>query len=252
VLALAPLLASIDAVAGEPSADEIAKKSLDNGIFAATNGRAVVDLEIKKAGAVVRTRKVTTLIKRDDALIRAFVEFESPAEVAGTRFLSVKPKDGKTEQYIYLPAFKKVKRVVGAQRTQSFMGTDFTYADLEGRKVEDASYKKLPDDKVEGLDCWVIEGTPKSAEDEPYGRVVTWVDKEHFLPLKSEFYDKAGKAIEKRLVVKKLGKKDERWLALDSVMSNLKEGTETRVQVSAADFKSPIPEEALTRGALER
>jgi hypothetical protein len=239
-------------IIADPSAEEVAKKALDNGMFAATNGRAQLELEIKKGGAAVRSRKITTLIKRSDDVTRAFVEFSAPADVAGTKFLSVKTKDGKTEQYIYLPAFKKVKRVVGAQRNQSFMGTDFTYADLEGRNVEDSTWRLLPPEKLEGEECFVIEATPKPDTDSPYGRFVMWVHKTTFLPLKGEFYDKAGKELAKRMLVKKLGKKDERWLAMDSTMETVKEGTETRFKIAAADFTTPIADEALTREALER
>jgi hypothetical protein len=239
------------AQAAEPSAEEIAKKALDNGMFAASNGKVALDLEISKGGAVVRTRKIVSLIKRDDQVIRAFVLFEAPAEVAGTKFLSLKDKAGETEQYIYLPAFKKVKRVVGTQRSQSFMGTDFNYADLEGRKVEDYQYQRLPDDKLEGEACWVLEAKPRAGDKELYGRTVTWVHQGNGLPLKAEYFDASGKELLKRLTVKKLAKKDEHWLAMDTLMESMKEGTQTRLKVTAADFKSPIPDESLTRAALE-
>lgn len=235
----------------ESEAFSIAKQALETNLFATENARAVIDMEIQKGGKVVRTRRISTLMSRKNGAVRSFVEFESPADVAGTRFLSVEEKSGGTEQFIYLPAFKKVKRIVGAQRSQSFMGTDFSYADLEGRRVEDATWSKLSDEPIRGEDCHVIEGVSTKADDQ-YGRVRLWVHKKTNVPLRGEFYDKAGKVVEKRLDVQKLQSKDGRWITTESVMETPKEGSSTRLKVASIDLKTEIPEAALTRQALER
>lgn len=235
----------------DANASQIAKQALETNLFSTENARAVIDMEIQKGGKVVRTRRISTLMSRKNGQVRSFVEFESPADVAGTRFLSVEEKSGGTEQFIYLPAFKKVKRIVGAQRNQSFMGTDFSYADLEGRKVEDSTWSKLPDEPIRGEDCHVIEGVPKSADDQ-YGRVRLWVHKKTSVPLRGEFYDRTGKELEKRLDVQKLQSKDGRWITTESVMETPKEGSSTRLKVASIDLKTEIPEAALTRQALER
>lgn len=239
------------AFGADPSAEQIAQLALDNNMFSTANARATLDLEIVKDGAVVRTRRISTLSKRADGLVKTFVEFESPADVAGTKFLSLEEKGGETAQYIYLPAFKKVKRVVGAQRTQSFMGTDFSYADLEGRDVNQSTWKKLPDEKVQGEDCWVVEATPKDPEKVEYGKYVLWVHKKLNMPVKSDLYDKTGKEVVKRLVVNKIAKKDDRHVAMDTTMETVKKGTQTRLKIVAIDLKSSVPDEALTREALE-
>lgn len=239
------------ALRAETNAEQIAKQALETNLFSTENARAVIDMEIQKGGKVVRTRRISTLMSRKNGEIRSFVEFESPADVAGTRFLSVEEKGGGTEQFIYLPAFKKVKRIVGAQRSQSFMGTDFSYADLEGRRVEDATWSKLADEPIRGEDCHVIEGVSKKPDD-PYGRVRLWVHKKTSVPLRGEFYDKAGKVVEKRLDVQKLQSKDGRWITTESVMETPKEGSSTRLKVASIDLKTEIPEAALTRQALER
>ena len=250
--ALALSLGAAPAAQADPAPDEIAKQAVETNMFSTSNARATLDLDISKDGAVVRNRKISTVVKRADGVVRTLALFEAPADVAGTKFLSVKEKDGSTQQYIYLPAFKKVKRVVGAQRGQSFMGTDFSYADLEGGRVDDSSWKRLADDKIQGEDCYVVEGTPKKPEGEEYGRSVFWVHKRNMIPLKTELYDKPGKEVVKRLVVNKLAKKDEHFVAMDSVMETVKKGTQTRLRINAIDFKSEIPDDSLTREALER
>jgi len=238
-------------LAAAPAPEEIARQALENTLFAATDARATVSLEIKKDGQVTKKRELTAIVKREAGRSRSYVEFHSPADVAGTRFLS-SDEGGETKQFIYLPAFKKVKRIVGAQRTQSFVGTDFSYADLEGRSASDWTWKALPDESVEGEPTWVVEGLNKKA-DAPYARMKVWVHPQHGIPLKTELFAVASSVVpDKRLTVQKLAKKDDRWVVTDSLMETPSKGTSTRLVVAALDTKTPIPDADLTKEALER
>jgi outer membrane lipoprotein-sorting protein len=246
---------SVSGTSWANEAEDIATKAFENNSFTASNARADVDLEVSKSGKVHRKRRITTKIKKKDGVTRSFVEFREPADVAGTKFLSVEEGTGAAadaEQFIYLPAFKKVKRVVGSQRTESFMGTDFSYADLDGRDVDDAEWKRLADEKVGGQDCFVIEGVPKKPGDEDYGKSVLWVHKQYLVPMRIDFFDKDRTTVRKRFTVKKLERKSERWLATDAVMATLAKDTSTRIKITEVDFSSSIPDDEMTRGALER
>jgi len=238
------------AMAAEPK--KLADEAFDNNMFSNENARFTVVLEISKKGKLIRTREITALVKRKDGLISSFVEFQKPADVSGTRFLSVESSPGNSQQFIYLPAFKKTKRIVGTQKGKSFMGTDFSYSDLEGRDVEESNWKRLPDEKIQGEDCHVIEGRPKNLEDEQYGRIVLWIHKKNKIPLRSDFYDRKAAKVLKRLTVKKLGKKDGQWIIMDSVMETILKKSQTRMKVIAVDLKTPVSDDALTREALER
>jgi len=238
------------AVAAEPK--KLADEAFDNNMFSNENARFTVVLEISRKGKLIRTREITALVKRKDGLIRSFVEFQKPADVSGTRFLSVENSPGNSQQFIYLPAFKKTKRIVGAQKGKSFMGTDFSYADLEGRDVEDSVWKRLPDEKIQGENCHVIEGRAKNVDDAQYGRVVLWIHKKNKIPLRSDFFDHKAQKVFKRMTVKKLAKKDGQWIIMDSVMETLRKKSQTRMKVIAIDLKTPVPDDLLTREALER
>src|SRR5688572_16778316 len=202
-----PILMMAQTALGGEGAKGIATRALENNTFSAANARAEVALEVSKEGKVRRTRRITTKVKRKDGVVRSFVEFQSPADVAGTRFLSVEQKGNDAEQFIYLPAFKKVKRVVGSQRSKSFMGTDFSFSDLDGREVDDAEWMKLPDQQLGGQDCFVIQGVPKGSVEAEYGKTIFWVHKKYLVPMKIDFFDKDGKTVKKRFLVKKLEKK---------------------------------------------
>lgn len=221
-------------------------------MFSNENARFTVSMEISKKGKVIRKREITALVKRKDGLIRSFVEFQKPADVSGTRFLSMELSPGVSQQFIYLPAFKKTKRIVGTQKGKSFMGTDFSYSDLEGRDVEATDWKQLADDKIQGEPCYVIEGRPKDMADEQYGKSIMWIHKKNKVPLRSDFYDRKGEKVLKRLSVSKLAKKDGQWIIMDSVMKTLLKKTQTRMKVLAVDLKTALSDGDLTREALER
>ncbi|MCK6547442.1 outer membrane lipoprotein-sorting protein [Myxococcota bacterium] len=238
--------------AEELSAHDIAAKALENNTFSTSNARAEVALEVSKDGKVVRRRSITTKIKRDDAAVRSFVEFTAPADVAGTKFLSIEEKGKEADQFIYLPAFKKVKRVVGAQRSQSFMGTDFSYDDLDGRRVDDQEWKRLADEPLAGQDCYVIEGAPKTPGKGTYGRTTIWVHKRHLIPMRIDFFAADKATLKKKLTVRKLEKLHERWIASDSVMATVDKGTETRLEVKTVDFETAIADDEVSQRALER
>ncbi len=233
------------------NAQGLAKRALKNNLFAAENARAEVELELKRRGKVVRKRKLRTKFRRKKGEVRSMVEFTSPAEVSGTRFLSIE-EEGKAKQFIYLPAFRTVKRIVGAQREKSFMGTDFSYSDLEGRKVDSSSWKQLADAKVGGQDCYVLEAVPKKAEGETYGRSIMWVHKKYHLPMKIDFYGQDKATVAKQFRVKKLAKKGKRWIATVSSMATVKKGTETQLLLKAIDFDAEIPDSELNKQALKK
>lgn len=246
------IVGAAPAALAEKRAQDIAKEALENNMFSTSNARADVALTVEKNGKVIRERRLITKIKRDDREVKSYVEFTSPADVAGTKFLSIEEAGEAADQYIYLPAFKKVKRVVGSQRSRSFMGTDFSYADLDGRDPDSATWRRLDDAKIGGQSCIVLEATPKSSEEDGYAKSLFWVHEKHLVPMRIDFFGADGKTVKKRFSVKRLEKKDGRWVATDSEMQTLAKGTSTNLKLVAVDFGAEIPDADLTRQALER
>ncbi len=240
--------------ADEPKTPEqIAALAVSNNLLATNNAKAEVLLEVSKRGKVVRTRRIITMIKRKDGRTRSMVEFQAPADVAGAKFLSVDDNDGGTQQYLYLPAFKKVKRMVGAQRDRSFMGTDFSFSDLEGRRVDDSVWKRLEDSEISKVPVIVIEGRPKQTENESYGRSVWYVHSKNYVPMRIDFFDpRDPQVLKKQFKVRRLEKKGGRWIATDSVMRTLKKKSQTRLKLVRIDFKTELSDAELSRAALER
>ena len=117
--------------------------------------------------------------------------FDSPRDVKGTAFLSYTHALEPDEQWLYLPALKRVKRISSNNKSGPFMGSEFAYEDLTSQEVEKYTYKFLRDEQLDGRPVFVIERKP-AYKYSGYTRLITWLDKEMYQPLKVEFYDRKG------------------------------------------------------------
>lgn len=130
--------------------------------------------------------------------------FMSPADVRNTAFLSFDYDDDAKEDdnWLFLPALRKVKRIASGNTKDSFMGSDFTYNDMNGLKIEEWDYQMVKkSDKVDGADCWVIGAMPKKAiakqviSDTGYTKRVVWIRKDNFVAVKGKTWLKKGKKV---------------------------------------------------------
>jgi len=120
---------------------------------------------------------------------KTLIVFDRPRDVKGTAFLSfthaIKPDD----QWIYLPALKRVKRISSSNKSGPFMGSEFAYEDISSQEVEKYTYKYIKDDVYEGRPVFIIERFPQY-KNSGYTRMITWLDSETYSPLKIDFYDR--------------------------------------------------------------
>ena len=147
-----------------------------------------------------RDIRVRTLEQLDDG-DKSLTIFDEPADVKGTAFLSFTHKSGPDDQWLYLPALKRVKRISSRNRSGPFMGSEFAYEDLSSQEVEKYRYKYLRDENYEGKDCFVLERYPVD-ENSGYTRQVVWIDKQEYRAHKVVFYDRKN-ALLKTLVYRK-------------------------------------------------
>ena len=116
-----------------------------------------------------------------------------PKSDIGMSFLKIEREDRKTEMRIWLPAFKKIRRINANRRSNSFMGSDLSYEDMMSRSLDDNTYSRLEDDQVEGEECYVLEVIPKLGITTSYSKHRTWVSKENFQIVQETSYDKKSK-----------------------------------------------------------
>jgi outer membrane lipoprotein-sorting protein len=151
-------------------------------------GNLVMTIENSRGNQ--RVRKIKQYLKdfrKDEKKIMFFL---SPADVKNTSFMtwSYDDESKSDDQWIYLPALKKVKRISSDSKGDYFMGSDFTYDDLGDRHPMDDTHTILREEVMGGKETIVIESIPKD-EEYMYSRTVTWVMKDTWIGLKKEFYD---------------------------------------------------------------
>ena len=139
-----------------------------------------------------RVRKIKQFSKDMGNVEKSIMFFQSPADVKNTSFMSWTYDSNKADdQWIYLPALKKTKRISSDSKSDYFMGSDFTYDDLGDRKLDADNHKLLKTETVNGIACYVVESKSKD-EDYMYSKTKTWINKKTFIGVKKEFYDEDG------------------------------------------------------------
>lgn len=182
----------------EPTAEQIAKDALARNSGAYANLKATIKMTVNTAQGDKKVRELEVRsVKTKEGLMRTILTCRSPADVAGTAFLMMQSASGLSEQHMYLPTFKKVKSIPPTQTTQSFMGSDFTFLELNPVMLSQAdgqvAFNRLPDGVVDGEKVYVVEVLP-NLKGAPYKRVLVHVDKNLLAPRKIEFFDAVGAA----------------------------------------------------------
>ncbi len=206
-----------------------------------------------------RERKSTTLAKLQKNGIdsRLLVKFLSPADIKGTGFLQVEHSNADDDQWIYLPALKKTRRLVANNKKDSFVGSDFSYGDILLPKVELYKHTLLRVEPLDGQECYVIESIPRDdnvKRDSGYSKKITWVKKDNFLEIKVEYYDTSGRLLKTQNVSDhKLVEPDtQRWIALRREMVNHQTQHKTIFTFDRYEAGVPVAEDAFTTRAIER
>jgi len=141
----------------------------------------------------VRTMKMKVLEGKDED--KSLMEFLSPADVKGTKFLSYEHIDKDDDQWMYLPALKRIKRISSKNKSGAFMGSEFSYEDLSAFNVKKYTYEdKLEEVTLDGVAMYKGLSIPISKYT-GYTKLITWIDKKTFLIKKIEYYDRKKKLL---------------------------------------------------------
>ena len=136
-------------------------------------------------------------INKDDGE-KQIIWFLSPADDKGVSFLKIEHDDRDDEMRIWLPAFKKIRRISAKKRSDSFMGSDMSYEDLSSRQLDEFNFSLKGQEIYDGISCHLLESLPKEHIRTEYTRHVTWVDSTLLISLKEESYDKSGKLLKEK------------------------------------------------------
>ncbi|ACF13913.1 exporters of the RND superfamily-like protein [Chloroherpeton thalassium ATCC 35110] len=206
-----------------------------------------------------RVRKMAMVSKLyDDGLTeKKLVKFNAPADVKGTGFLWFDYNDKSDDKWIYMTALRKTRRIISSENAKSFMGSEFSYADMSLPTVDDFSYKFLQAETVNGESCYALEIIPKTngvAEDNGFSKKISYISKNDFVLRKAIYYNLAGEK-EKIMRVKSIIEVDannHKFKMKEMEMENLLSNRKSISRIEQIKFNPNVPDDYFTTRHLEK
>jgi len=229
---------------------EVIQKVYDRPTGNDMTGNLIMTIENSRGNQ--RVRKIKQFVKTVKNGEKKIMYFLSPADVKNTSFMTWSYDDASKsdDQWIYLPALKKVKRISSDSKGDYFMGSDFTYDDLGDRHPMDDTHTILREEVLEGKETIVIESVSKD-EEYMYARTVTWVIKDSWIGLKKEFYDEDDELLKILTVDDQQSFKD--VIILTKVkMKNVQRNQFTIMEFSDVQIDTGIPSNKFTERMMKR
>ncbi len=214
----------------------------------ARDERSTITMVLTDRRGKIRERQMTLLAATEGGLDLSLIFFEAPADVKGVGMLSREQESGETAQWLYMPALGRSRRIAPSSRDDSFMGSDFSYEDLETRRADRDEHRFLREEVLDGVICQVVESSPK--EESSYSRRVCWVDRETWIVRRVDFYDKKGN-LQKRLTAGNLVRQEGVWMALLMTMEDVQRNQKTQLIWNKMTLNGGMDPELFTVGTLE-
>ncbi len=177
--------------------------------------------------------------------------FDRPRDIEGTAFLSHTKITEPDDQWLYLPALKRVKRISSANKSGPFVGSEFAYEDLISQEVAKYTYKWLRDEACGDLQCFVVERFPVY-ENSGYTKQVVWIDQQEYRPMKTDFYDRKDSLLKTLVNTDYNQYLDQYWRAHTLQMDNHQTGKSTTLTFDGYKFRIGSSEGDFTSNRLKR
>jgi len=205
ILAVGLIATAGEARAAGMTAKQIIDKAMEHSYLGRDGSQAKVRMTLTSRRGTQRVRMLLIWSHRQSKLTRSLVRITAPPDVAGTSFLFKEKAAGGDNMWLYIPALKRTRRIVGKARQGRFLGSDFTYADIEAKQLKSSTYKREADASIGRFACYVITAKPKASADSQYSKIVAWVRKDNYVAIRLKMYDRKGRLV-KKLFVRRLGK----------------------------------------------
>ena len=234
---------------GEAIAREADRRDLG---FGDTTAELKMILENRSGQTSERRLRISILeVPDENDGDKSVVIFDRPRDIRGTALLSYAHILEPDDQWLYLPALKRVKRISSSNKSGPFVGSEFAYEDITAQELKKYSYQWVRDEPCGALECFVVERRPLY-EKSGYTRLITWYDKAEYRMQRVEYYDR------KNDLLKTLTFSDYRqylgkyWRAHDLYMVNHQTGKKTRLVYENYGFRTGVSEQDFTRSRLKQ
>ena len=247
----------IAAAAAEPTPKQIVERQIEAAKL--DGSEMVAALIIYNAKKQKRERTIATVSKLFDGgdAEKRLIRFVAPADVKGTGLLTYDYELKSDDMWLYLPALRKTRRIVSSDKAKSFMGSEFSYADITPPSLDEFTYARVGSEQVDGVDCYVVAVTPKNediAEENGYSKRVTYVGKSDYVIRKAVYYDLGGELLKELTAqkIKEIDTQKHRYRAMVMRMDNKQNGRASEMLIKQINLRPDVPDEYFTTRYLER
>ncbi|MBX2879681.1 MAG: outer membrane lipoprotein-sorting protein [Granulosicoccus sp.] len=223
--------------------------SRNNG-FGDTEATMKMVLRNKQGKESIRHIRSKTLEVEGDG-DKSMTIFDEPRDVKGTASLTYSHATKPDEQWLYLPALKRVKRISSKNKSGPFMGSEFAFEDISSQEVDKYKYKYLRDDELDGRPVFVVETYPQY-KNSGYKRLITYVDQSEYYTLKTEFYDRKDSLLKTLVFSDYQQYLDKFWRAHTMHMENHQSGKSTTLTWDDYKFQTGLKPSDFNSKALQR
>ena len=237
-----------------PPAKEINGELLARRVYDRDTGHdavATVEMVLTSRSGQTRVRRFDSETRRHDGLQDSLIRFIYPPDIEDTAFLTLERAGDDAEQFLYLPALRRVRRIVAKQKGKSFVNSDLYYQDLERRAPNKDRHRIVGQQRVGDWQCWILQSIPKEEDSSAYGKTLLWIDQATLVPVKGETFDRKGKKI-KTTVVDRLEQVGGIWTVMDSEVTTLENQHTTRLTVQDVRYNTGLSDDNFTKRALQK
>lgn len=206
-----------------------------------------------------RVRKIAQVTKLYDHgdTEKKLIRFLSPADVKGTGLLTFDYKIGDDDIWLFMPALRKTRRIVSSEKAKSFMGSEFSYADMTPPNTDDFQFKILGETEINSLLCWEMEMIPNDediADENGFSKRISYIAKKDFAVRKAVYYDLDGTLL-KELTVKEVKlsyPEQQKYRPMEMIMVNSQNNRQSILKIDQIEFNPDVKDEYFTTRYLER
>jgi len=251
---LVPILLTMLACMSSQSLAETDGTALAKKLYDRPDGRdasAHAVMTLSQEGSKPRYRTLYTYrLDNENGETWSLMRFTEPADINGTGLLTHDQPGDESNQWIYLPALDRARRISSSRKGGHFVGSDIYYEDLSKRDVGKDRHRILGDGMVGKTATTILESIPLDLNNSVYSKRISWVHMKTLIPLQIDYYAAGSEMPAKRMKVNKIKKLQGYWTVLDSTVSDLESGHQTRVVIQDIKYDQQLPSSLFSRKTL--
>jgi len=252
---------SLLGISSQSHAQQTAKQIIDLSYETTklAGSEAVSTMTIMDGKGNERVRKIAQVTKLEDNgdTEKKLIRFLEPADVKGTGLLIFDYKEKDDDMWLYMPSLRKIRRIISSEKAKSFMGSEFSYADMTPPILDNFNYKILNEENINGILCWKIESIPLDedvADENGYSKKISWIAKSDYVPRKAIYYD-LDEELYKELTIFEIREMDsvkKKYRAIHLQMDNIQNGRKSVLIINKIILNPNVKNDYFTSRYLER